>query len=99
MLQQKPATLDKLASGDNPEFSKGLCERLKTVRTVPGRYSEVFVRTAEGMGIGRFIVDPFRALLYSTRPRDVSEINRLKSQGMTTEQAINTIIEARSNQD
>lgn len=51
------------------------------------------------MGIGRFIVDPFRALLYSTRPRDVSEINRLKSQGMTTEQAINTIIEARSNQD
>ncbi|MGZ3218419.1 type IV secretion system protein TraC [Paracoccus sp. T5] len=95
MLQQKPATLDKLASGDNPEFSKGLCERLKTVRTVKGRFSEIFVRTSEGMGIGRFVVDPFRALLYSTHPDDVSEIKKLTRQGYSTKEAINLIIEAR----
>lgn len=95
MLQQKSATLDKLASGDNPEFSKALCERLKTVRTSPGRYSEIFVRTSEGMGIGRFVVDPFRALLYSTRPSDVAEIRKLTKQGYSTEDAINRIIEAR----
>lgn len=95
MLQQKSATLDKLASGDNPEFSKGLCERLKTVRTVKGRFSEVFVRTSEGMGIGRFVVDPFRALLYSTHPDDVSEIKKLTRQGYSTKEAINLIIEAR----
>lgn len=95
MLQQKSATLDKLASGDSPEFSKALCERLKTVRTVKGRFSELFVRTAEGMGIGRFVVDPFRALLYSTHPDDVAAIARLTSQGVSTAEAIATILQAR----
>jgi conjugal transfer ATP-binding protein TraC len=99
MLQQKPATLDKLASGDNPEFSKPLCERLKTVRTAKGRYSEIFVRTSEGMGIGRFIVDPFRALLYSTNPTDVGDIRRLTKQGHSTVDAINQIIEMRGKAD
>ncbi len=96
MLQQKSTTLDKLASGDHPEFSRALCERLKTVRTIPGQYSEVFVRTAYGSGIGRFVVDPFRSLLYSTRPSDISEIGRFKAQGMNTADAINAVLEARN---
>jgi len=95
MLQQKSTTLDKLASGDHPEFSRALCERLKTVRTVKGHFSEVFVRTATGAGIGRFVVDPFRSLLYSTHPDDVRDINRFKSQGMSTVDAITAVIEAR----
>lgn len=96
MLKQKAATLDKLSSGDNPELSKGLAERLKTVRTVPGSFSEVYIRTSQGMGIGRFVVDPFRSLLYSTRPKDLGEIKRLTSQGHSTAEAINQIIETRS---
>lgn len=95
MLQQKSTTLDKLASGDHPEFSRPLCERLKTVRTIRGRFSEVFIRTASGAGIGRFVVDPFRALLYSTAPNDVADIDRFKAQGMTTADAINAVLEAR----
>lgn len=95
MLQQKSATLDKLASGDHPEFSRALCERLKTVRTIPGRYSEVFIKTWAGAGIGRFTVDPFRALLYSTRPTDVAEIDRFVVQGMTVQDAITAVLEAR----
>lgn len=95
MLQQKSTTLDKLASGDHPEFSRPLCERLKTVRTIRGRFSEVFIRTATGAGIGRFVVDPFRALLYSTAPNDVADIDRFVSQGMSTVDAINAVLEAR----
>jgi len=96
MLQQKAATLDKLASGDHPEFSRALCERLKTVRTIPGRYSEVFIKTWAGGGIGRFTVDPFRALLYTTRPAEVAEVDRFKRQGMSTTDAINAVLEARN---
>lgn len=95
MLQQKGATLDKLASGDHPEFSRALAERLKTVRTIPGRYSEVFVKTGTGAGIGRFYVDPFRALLYTTRPAEVAQIDRFKAQGMSTTEAINAVLETR----
>ncbi len=95
MLQQKPATLDRMASGDAPEFDKGLCERLKTVRTVPGKFSEVFIRSAYGQGIGRFVVDPFRALLYSTKPSDVAEIERFTKQGMAIHDAINAVLDAR----
>lgn len=96
MLQQKPATLDRMASGDAPEFDKTLCDRLKSVRTIPGKFSEVFIRNSYGQGIGRFAVDPFRALLYSTRPADVAEIDRYVSQGMDVHDAIVAVLESRN---
>jgi conjugal transfer ATP-binding protein TraC len=95
MLQQKPATLDKLAAGDNPEFDRRLCEVLKTVRKVDGRFSEIFIRNGYGEGIGRFVVDDFRALLYSTKPADITAISRFTSQGMSNVDAINAVLASR----
>lgn len=96
MLQQKSQTLDRLSTGETPYFERPLAERLKTVRTVPGRYSEVFIRTSYGQGIGRFVVDPFRALLYSTKPDDVADIKRFTDQGYDTQKAIKSVLELRS---
>ena len=95
MLNQKPATLDKLAKGDNAEFPAGLCERLKTIHTKPGHYSEVFISTSAGAGIGRFVVDDYRKLLYSTRPQDVADIERYTKRGMHVDDAIKAVIEER----
>ena len=96
MLSQKSKEIDRLAGGETPAFGRALAERLKTVHTVPGRYSEAYIESAEGAGIGRLTVDPFRNLLYSTDASDVAAINRYTAQGMTTVEAINTVLESRS---
>jgi conjugal transfer ATP-binding protein TraC len=36
------------------------------------------VLTDRGGGIGRLVVDPFRRLLYSTDPREVAALRRLR---------------------
>lgn len=96
MLKQNEGTLNKLSSGEAPEVDPRLAEWLKTVHTVPGRYSEVFIRTAWGAGIGRFVVDPFTALLYSTNPRDTGAIAREVARGLPVHEAITAVLNARS---
>lgn len=68
---------------------------LKTVRSSKGVYSEVYIISKSGQGISRLIVDPFSLLLYSTHPNDVSDIRRKKDSGLSTEDAINQIIQER----
>lgn len=96
ILAQETEEIDHLASGETPAFSRALAERLKTVHTIKGKYSETYIKSAEGAGIGRLIVDPFRKLLYSTDAADVAAIDRYVDQGMTTVEAINTVLESRT---
>lgn len=96
MFQQEPQEIDRLAAGETPAFERALGERLKTVHTIKGVYAEAYIQSREGAGIGRLIVDPFRKLLYSTDAEDVAAINRFVDQGMTTVEAINSILESRT---
>ncbi|MEI9697936.1 type IV secretion system protein TraC [Moellerella wisconsensis] len=68
---------------------------LKTVRSSRGIYSEIYVISKSGQGISRLIVDPFSMLLYSTAPDDVAAIRKRKAQGLSTQDAINSILEER----
>ncbi|WP_414039369.1 TraC family protein [Acidithiobacillus sp. M4-SHS-6] len=71
MLRQKPESLEaaftsgKLMGDD--EYTKQL---LRSVHTVPGAYSEIYVRCDEGQGVYRFIADPYAYWLYTTAPTD-----------------------------
>ena len=69
-------------------------ELLKTVHTVPGAYSEIMVIGDQGAGIGRLVVDPFRRLLYSTKPADVAAIGQWRAQGLTVVEAIDRLLDA-----
>ena len=52
--------------------------------------------TDQGAGIGRLVVDPFRRLLYSTRPHDVAAIRTLRQEGYSVRDAINQLLENRA---
>lgn len=54
---------------------------LRSVKTVPGEYSEIFLETPMGYGVGRLIVPPVLRKLFSTEPNDVARIEALKAQG------------------
>jgi conjugal transfer ATP-binding protein TraC len=41
------------------------------------------------------VVDPFRRLLYSTDPREVAALRRLREQGLSVAEAIRTLLAER----
>ncbi|MEQ9115673.1 MAG: TraC family protein [Rickettsiales bacterium] len=70
---------------EKPEI--GIAKDLKGER---GRYSEMMIRHSSGSWqIGRLILDPFSAKLYSSKASDVVEIQRLQKQGLSLAEAIN----------
>jgi len=95
LLQQKGDTVEAMKSERIIDLSAFGFELLKSVRTVPGQYSEIFVRTERGMGIGKLILEPFKRLLYSTKPDDITAIRRKKDMGYTTADAINEVLRER----
>jgi conjugal transfer ATP-binding protein TraC len=62
------------------------------VHTVKGVYSEIYCITGRGAGIGRLVVDPFRALMYSTDAKDVHAIKQKQDKGMGIVEAIEAVL-------
>ena len=54
---------------------------LLSLRTEHGAYSEVFIHSPAGNGIGRLIVDPYSLLLFSSRAEDFNAINEKRAAG------------------
>jgi len=95
LLGQKDATVDMMLKEGRLPIGEGGAKLLKTVRTVPGSFSEIYFLTEMGAGIGRLIVPPFDQLLYSTKPDEVNEIKKLTAVGYSVPEAINYIIHSR----
>jgi conjugal transfer ATP-binding protein TraC len=93
LLAQPAHAIDQLKADHRLPMTDAGAELLKTVHTIPGAYSEILTLTDLGAGIGRLVVDPFRQLLYSTKPADVAAIRRLRDQGLSVEQAINRLLD------
>lgn len=77
MLKQKPESIvtafeKKYLSDD--EYTKKLAE---SVHTIPGLYSEVLVKCDMGMGVYRFVVDPYTYWLYTTDKDDKAERTKM----------------------
>ncbi|WP_305831195.1 hypothetical protein [Photobacterium leiognathi] len=61
---------------------------LRKVTTVKNSYSEIFLSTNRGMGIGRLIVDPMRVMMFSTTAEDNKQIEAKEAQGYALEDAL-----------
>jgi conjugal transfer ATP-binding protein TraC len=66
---------------------------LGSVHTVPGKYSEVMLKTDGGWGIVRLVVDRFTQVLFSTKGAERNEVMAAIEQGVPTAEAINQYIE------
>ena len=97
LLGQKTEVIEGMKQDRRLPLSDGGYELLKTVHTLPGAYSEIFFITEMGSGIGRLIVDPFKRILFSTKPEDVNALKQLRQQGLSLGAAIQQLINYRSN--
>lgn len=89
LLRQKPESFAALKESKALVLDEGLFDLLTSLHSVPGKYSEVFIRTPLGSGIGRLRVDPFSYLLYTTKPEEYGRVERLmREEGLTVDEAI-----------
>lgn len=55
---------------------------MRTLRSVPGEYSEIFFHTPYGYGIGRLVVPELARFVYSTTPAEVVRMNDMRAKGL-----------------
>jgi conjugal transfer ATP-binding protein TraC len=70
---------------DYDEFN---VEILKSVTTLKPKYSEIFLDTPFGAGVVRLAVDNFSYYLYTSDPKEVSEMKALVAGGMSWKETI-----------
>ena len=75
------------------QMSPGEIEIARNLSGIKGAYSEFMIRHKQGSWqIGRLLLDPFSAKLYSTKAEDVAAIKRMRAKGISTEKAIERLI-------
>lgn len=97
LLGQKAESIERVREKKYLEMSEGLFQQLKTVHTIAGVYSEIFVRSEHGTGIYRLFVDDYAKLQYSTSPEDLAAIKHYTDLGLSGSDAIKAVLKDRSN--
>jgi conjugal transfer ATP-binding protein TraC len=92
LLGQKSETVERIKNDGRLMMSDGAFAFLKSVKTIPGSFSEIFIKTNNGVGIARLMVDRFTSLLYSSNPKDLELIKNKTRNGMTVAEAISAIV-------
>lgn len=92
LLRQKAESIQALKTSGRLLLDEHMFELLRSVHTSSGDYSEVFIYSPIGMGIGRLIVDRFSYWLYTTKPDEVEKIKGFVDKGLNMAEAINEII-------
>jgi conjugal transfer ATP-binding protein TraC len=88
---------------ESPDFEKARQEKiincddftleyLKSVMSVKGKYSELYMDTPFGKGVARLIVDPFSYFVYTSDATEISEIESFINRGMSYDQAIEEMV-------
>ncbi len=65
---------------------------LKSVRSVKGQYSEMFIETGNSIGIARLVVDRFSYYIYTSDARDIAKIEEMLKEGYSYEGAIEKLL-------
>jgi conjugal transfer ATP-binding protein TraC len=96
LLGQAPETIMKLQEEGRLDVGGDYgFQLLKSLHTVPGKYSELCFVTQQGMGVERLYVEPFKQLLYSTKAEEINAIKQLQAQGLGLMEAIQTLLAQR----
>jgi conjugal transfer ATP-binding protein TraC len=107
LLRQKEESLKTLEKDNRlsaSEYELRMLRSLNTIRsefrktplpngdTYRGGYSEIFVKSPMGKGVGRLILDPYSLMLYSTLPADFNAMEEKMATGMDVSSAIKSVL-------
>ena len=90
-LAQKDESVELLKQEKRIHCDPGMERALKSLATVDGRHAELVLHGPDGWRVARLALDPWSVALYSSRGPAFAAVERLKAEGLTTEQAIDRI--------
>jgi conjugal transfer ATP-binding protein TraC len=95
LLRQKPESIERMDQLGTIPMDDAMKRLVQSLRTEHGAYSEVFIHSPAGSGIGRLIVDPHTLLLCSSRAEDFDAINAHRARGLSVSDAIDAVLRER----
>ena len=95
LLGQKKESIEMVKEKKLLVLSPAGFNILRSVYTEAGVFSEIFLITERGQGVGRLVVSDFLGLLYSTAPEDVQAIKLYQDQGLSVSDAIKSVLRDR----
>ena len=95
-LRQKAENIERLGKEGKLSLDEWLKRQLGSVSTEHGNFSEIYIHSPMGSGLGRLLLDPFSMLVYSTRAEDYEAIKRLRDQGLSVADAIEQLVTQRA---
>ncbi|MBX3630298.1 MAG: type IV secretion system protein TraC [Nitrosomonas sp.] len=96
LLRQKPESIERLGKEGKLSIDGYLKRQMTSVTTELNRYSEIFIHSPAGSGVGRLVLDPFSMLLYSTTPEDFEAIKQLTDTGVPLVEAIEQLLQRKA---
>ncbi len=75
-----------------------MLQLLKSVKSNPPKYSEVFFDTPFGLGVARLVVNDYDYFIYTSKPAEIAAIEAMVKNGLSYHDAILEMV-ARREQD
>ncbi|WP_337847867.1 type IV secretion system protein TraC [Sphingomonas sp.] len=91
ILQQKPETIADFKKHDRFEMDDYTDALLRSLKINGREYSDILIKGPETLAVGRLVLDPFSAAVYSSSPAVYAAIEGLVAQGLSMDEAIERI--------
>ena len=91
ILQQKPESISDFVKADRFEMSPATETLMRSLKRNGVEYSDVMIKGPETLAIGRLVLDPYSATIYSSSPKVFGQIESLVAQGLPMEAAIERV--------
>jgi conjugal transfer ATP-binding protein TraC len=90
-LRLKPEALEQLRNDARLGVDEPTMQLLKSLKTSDGEYSELLVSGPYGKFLGRLCLDPFSAVVYSSKPDVFTAVGQLVEQGCSLPDAVRRV--------
>ena len=91
-LSQKDESVELLKAEKRIHCDPGMERALKSLRTADGRFAELVLHGPDGWRVARLVLDAWSVALFSSRGPAFMAVEKLKAQGLSTEDAITRVI-------
>jgi len=80
------------------DYEPFIMDLLKSVKSNPPKYSEIFFDTPFGMGVGRLSVDPFSYYVFTSKAEEIASIESImQKESVSYDEAIQKMVDMRHN--
>ncbi len=91
ILQQKPESISDFMKHDRFDMTSATETLMRSLKRNGTEYSDVMIKGPETLAIGRLVLDPYSATLYSSSPKVFSQVQAQLATGLPMEMAIERV--------